>query len=265
MAAMNPVKSLTEADDVVGVPAQVVGTWTEAVLHKNGEGTRGFGGRLYFYERGSTKPIRVTGQLVVYAFEEHGRAAADNKPSKRYVFPAEQFAKHESQSEIGTSYSIWLPWDKAGGTQTEVSLIARFEPSQGGGLVVSDQTHHRLPGEPRVESLVAETAPASGIQQTSAAGVDRDGNTQAVYEKSDVKVQPRMTATTISLPGRFAKQGSQQAIQLPAGPVVSTAATAPSTSDAYQATPIGTSVQYLTPGESVRESVRQRSFGSSPQ
>jgi hypothetical protein len=41
---------------------------------------------------------------------------------------------------------VWLPWDGADGPSTEVSLVARFEPLEGGGLVVSEQARQRLPG-----------------------------------------------------------------------------------------------------------------------
>ncbi len=132
LAAINPIGGIGETEPPEGVPERVVATWTEAVLHQNAQGTRGFGGRLFFYERGSAEPIRVQGQLVVYAFAEKDRQPSDNKPTKRYVFPPEQFAKHESKSDLGTSYSVWLPWDAAGGEQAEVSLIAQLRALPGG-------------------------------------------------------------------------------------------------------------------------------------
>jgi hypothetical protein len=112
-----------------GIPLRVVGTWTDTVLTQPGQKPqRGFGGRLVFYGKDEKEPILVDGQLVVYAFDETGRDPTNNKPTRRYVFPADQVPRHMSISEIGASYSFWLPWDEAGGPRTEVSLICRFEP-----------------------------------------------------------------------------------------------------------------------------------------
>jgi hypothetical protein len=129
-----------------GIPVRMVGTWTDTVHTKAGQqAQRGFGGRLVFYGKKEEKPILVDGQLVVYAFDETGRAVTDNKPTRRYVFPPDQLPLHMSVSELGASYSFFLPWDEVGGPQTEVSLICRFEP-KGGGVISSEQTRHRLPG-----------------------------------------------------------------------------------------------------------------------
>lgn len=281
-----PKVSKLWADDEqaqVVAPDRVVGTWSEAVLHQNGKGTRGFGGRLYFYDRSSADPVRVNGQLVVYAFEEDNRTATDHQPSKRYVFPPEQFAKHESDSEIGTSYSVWLPWDAAGGQQTEVSLIARFEPSQGGGLVVSDQTRHRLPGTPRPESMLATNSPRARMQnraaqnqvvQTSSHGSAASPPSQAHFQQPAAVTPAKMTATTISLPSNFHGFGNRQAsgsrqLTSPAARVATLPTASPAQASQPVAphagntqtqsptpTPFGTSVKYFTPGESARRAAQ---------
>jgi hypothetical protein len=135
-----------------GTPARMVGTWADTVLTQPGQKPqRGFGGRILFYDHEGKKPILVDGQLVVYAFDETGRDPTNNKPTRRYVFPAEQLPAHMSKGELGASYSFWLPWDDAGGPRTEICLISRFEP-KGGAVVTSEQTRHLLPG----------TAPAAG-------------------------------------------------------------------------------------------------------
>lgn len=212
-AAEEPPKKLTDLmglkkkkEPQLGRPERIVSTWAEAVLHDaNGDATRGFGGRLFFYERASEEPIRVRGQLVVYAFEENDREPTDNRPTKRYVFPPEQLAKQESESEIGVSYSLWLPWDQVGGKQTEVSLIARFEPIQGGGLVVSDQTRHRLPGKITDTAIARASSPTQyhGVRQTSGISA-AEGATQAVFNSPAAKAdKPQLTTTTIPLPSRY--------------------------------------------------------------
>ena len=144
-----------------GTPVRLVGTWTDTVLTQPGQKPqRGFGGRLMFYDKKEDKPILVEGQLVVYAFDETNRAVTDNKPTRRYVFPPDQIEMRMSKSELGASYSFWLPWDEAGGPQTEVSLVCRFEP-KGGGVITSEQTRHRLPGTiTAAPALTADGRPA---------------------------------------------------------------------------------------------------------
>src|SRR3954469_370824 len=135
-----------------GIPVRIVGAWTDTVMSQAGQKLqRGFGGRLMFYDKEGKKPILVEGQLVVYAFDESGREQTDNKPTRRYVFPADQMPRHMSMSELGASYSFWLPWDDAGGPRATISLISRFEP-KGGAVVTSEQTQQKLPGTTPIAS-----------------------------------------------------------------------------------------------------------------
>jgi hypothetical protein len=142
-----------------GIPVRLVGAWTDTVMSKPGQPSqRGFGGRLMFYGEKNEKPILVEGQLVVYAFDEAGREPTNNKPTRRYVFPADQMKLHMSKSDIGATYSFWLPWDNVGGPKANVSLICRFEP-KGGAVITGEQTRHILPG-----TMVATTAGGTAPQ-----------------------------------------------------------------------------------------------------
>jgi hypothetical protein len=133
-----------------GIPDRVMAMWTDTVLtHSEHPPTRGFGGRLMFYGADGTEPIKVDGSLVVYAFDERGGDSDDVKPDRKYVLTPEQLAKHHSESEMGHSYSVWLPWDEVGGTQKEISLIVRFLPVDG-GLVIGEPSKHLLPGRTEI-------------------------------------------------------------------------------------------------------------------
>jgi len=127
-------------------PTRLVSTWEDTVLTKQGQKPqRGFGGRLVFFNRDSAEALRVDGQLIVYAFDEADAEFKNTQPTRRYVFPREQFVRHESPSQVGPAYSVWLPWSELGGEPKNISLIARFEPYQG-TLIVGEQTKHLLPG-----------------------------------------------------------------------------------------------------------------------
>lgn len=219
-------------DPEIGIPSRVVGTWTDTVLTQSGKvPQRGFGGRLLFYDNESKNPIQVEGQLVVYAFDESRREPTDNRPTRRYVFPLDQVPLHKSESELGPSYSFWLPWDEAGGPQTEVSLICRFEPKDG-PLVVGEQTKHLLPGalvanhgppklpegvpfKPRTQQAMYSANNQSSANQMQAASYESPLPNGPVAGATQ-PAERRMETTSISLPQSFRIQGSAAAVQ--AGP-----------------------------------------------
>ena len=116
---------------------------------------------------------------MVYAFDEDGRDPSNAKPDRKYVFTKEQFAKHYSKSNIGHSYSVWIPWDEVGGPQKQISLIVRFTPDKG-DVVVGEQTRHLLPGRtpegawPQSPGAVNPNAPMQlGAGSAAAAPTDR--------------------------------------------------------------------------------------------
>jgi hypothetical protein len=225
-----PSKLLSLGDDdepEEGIPVRMVGTWVDTVHTKAGQpAERGFGGRLVFYAAKEEKPILVDGQLVVYAFDETGRAVTDNKPTRRYVFPPDQMPLHMSESELGASYSFFLPWDEVGGPQTEVSLICRFEP-KGGAVITSEQTRHRLPGtipttkladgkpprlpegvpyrpaQPTLESIQASRVHDPNLQQASYVSAIPDNVPVAAVNGAAPINSGEMISTTIPLPPHY--------------------------------------------------------------
>jgi hypothetical protein len=182
-----------------GEPDRIVATWTDTVRQSQGQPSeRGFGGRIYFYDKGKD-PISVDGRLVVYAFDETDRSPIDHRPTKRYVFPVEQLERHMSVSEIGPSYSVWLPWGIVDAPSTHVSLIARFEPVRGGGLLVSDQARQRLPGNGIAQvgpAMIAESAAGATIKQT---GFEETSGAKPLASAKEEEPRKRLSTTTIKL------------------------------------------------------------------
>ncbi|MDR2754929.1 MAG: hypothetical protein LBC20_04420 [Planctomycetaceae bacterium] len=132
-----------------GPPAQAVAVWEPAVKHETGlEPQRGFGGRVYFYDQESKKPIKINGNIVVYAFDEENRKPDDNAPTRSYLFDKDDIKKLYSKSKLGPSYNFWIPWDSEGadGKTKKVSLIVRYIPEVGSS-VVSSQAAVYLPGK----------------------------------------------------------------------------------------------------------------------
>ncbi len=58
-------------------------------------------------------------------------AGGEKSGAKRFEFTPEQFTRHFSQSDLGASYSIWVPWDAIGGDQKRISLVTSFKSTSG--------------------------------------------------------------------------------------------------------------------------------------
>jgi len=143
-------------------PARMASTWTPDTLTQTGRTpTRGFGGRLFFYDE-KTKAVAVDGELTVHAFAEN--ADGSQGEIKRYHFTPEQFTNHFSQTDIGASYSVWIPWDAVGGDQTKVSLVPSFRAANG-RLVQGEQALVGLPGKrPHGENVAVRPTAASILE-----------------------------------------------------------------------------------------------------
>ena len=127
------------------IPEKLVPMWKDTVLYEADKPpVRGFGARIYFYEQESPKPIKVDGTLIVYAFDADETEGLP-KPKRKFVFTTEQFSKHYSKTDLGHSYSIWLPWDEVGGPSAQISLVAKFQGEKGGS-VVTEPARKLLPG-----------------------------------------------------------------------------------------------------------------------
>jgi hypothetical protein len=191
-------------DNKPGMPTQVVANWTDTILYEqNQTPVRGFGGRLLFYAEGKKEPLKIDGTLVVYAFDEKNHDPGNVKPDRKYVFTKDQLSSHYSKSKLGHSYSIWLPWDDAGGEQKEISLIVRFMPEKG-NVVVGEASKHVLPGKATETAVVANVNPptvsySNPVQQV-AYQTPMQPNGYPILEDTQYQRPRGMSTTTITIP-----------------------------------------------------------------
>ncbi len=143
--------------------------WAEDILSMPGHPvTRGFGGRIYFYNEKS-QAIPVEGELVVHGFDESSREKNPNvKPAadKRFRFTSEQFTQHFAESQLGASYNVWIPWD-AGGPQKKITLIPTFISN--GKMIRGEASKVTLAGVavPGVEFPGTDAMVPNVVQQSS--------------------------------------------------------------------------------------------------
>lgn len=187
-------------------PGRLIATWSDAVLNTAGRrSTRGFAGRVMFYETEGDKPIVVNGSVTVYAYLDGTEQDEHVVPVRKYVFPAEKFQEHYSEGNLGPSYSLWLPWDEVGGIQQQVSLIARFDgPEQ--ATIVSESTRHVLPGRPAPANLVGTRPPGHPQRAPEVRQLSHTAPVSAPPAPLSAAPTQRMSTSTISVPNSWAQR-----------------------------------------------------------
>jgi len=212
-----PIKWFAK-EDKPAVPDRMMIVWTDTILHQPQKpGVRGFGGRVFFYSGNETNPVKVDGSLTIYAYDNDNLDSDATRPERKFVFTGEQFEKHMSYTDLGPSYSIWLPWDEVGGEGRQLSLVSRFDGSAG-GVVISKPAVKLLPGLAKKQKRGGNTIAKSsdtGVRQAGAeldpsddhvstVGYDGDGDnpSQAATRLQRPK-PPRVSPMMIDLPPNF--------------------------------------------------------------
>jgi hypothetical protein len=189
------------------IPSRITDIWTDTVLHQPGQpGVRGFGGRVMFYGKDEGKAIAVDGTFTVMAFDDSDGKASQASPEKKFVFLPEQLTKHYSKSQLGDSYSFWLPWDEVGGKERKICLVSRFEPRKG-KAIVSPPSHHTLPGEVPQESKKAANPAIAATRGGPPAATPPVEQASYQAQVSDAAPPEGMSTLTIDVPPSFARPG----------------------------------------------------------
>ncbi|MEA1952487.1 MAG: hypothetical protein U9N87_13995 [Planctomycetota bacterium] len=146
MPSIPAVGNVFNKQEPIVEPNTVAVVWTTAVMEKEASRpTRGFGGMMTFYGKDKKNPVRVDGRLTIYAYENLSHEHDDSTPDRKYIFTPEQLQTHYGEGPVGPSYSIWIPWDEAGGERQEIGLIVRFDSVEG-KTVMGKPTHNVLAG-----------------------------------------------------------------------------------------------------------------------
>jgi hypothetical protein len=146
----NPFKSMTK--ETFGSPQKMTVIWKGSTLASPGNpAVRGFGGRVFFYDA-DNETVKVDGEMVVYGFDT---ANDSNQADKKFVFKRDKMEDHYGETNLGHSYSFWVPWDEVGGDQKSVTLIPAFKTEEGNlvkGALSVNMLPGRVPDEPELET-----------------------------------------------------------------------------------------------------------------
>lgn len=175
-------------------PQSINVTWSHDIFTAEGKiPTRGFGGRIYFYNE-KNQAIPVDGELTVYGFDDTHRNHAGmgvESADKKFKFTAEQFTTHFSESDLGASYSIWIPWDQAPGESKKIMLIPTFKTKEG-RLIKGNAASLLLPGPPGSEKfpeVIQASAKSSNSYPSPSLGSPQQLSTQPTSTQRTTTLQ----------------------------------------------------------------------------
>jgi hypothetical protein len=168
-------------------PTRMVVLWSPTVLTQPGKPDK-------------SQAIPVEGQLVVYAYNDTrlaslGQTTANGgstQPDRKFAFTPEQFANHFSPTELGASYSVWIPWDALGGPQIELSLVPVFT-TPNGQIVMGQSSRSLLKGNPNSPDVPVAASNPPINTNTSANSVQQVGYNAPNHSSNNVQT------TTIAL------------------------------------------------------------------
>ena len=171
-------------------PVRMAILWKETVLQSQSKNAkRGFVGRIYFYNS-NDELVQVDGELNVYMYDDTTNSQGEI-PDRKFVFPADKFHTHYNPSEIGHSYSIWVPCANYGDVRKSISLVPKFT-SRNNRFIMAKATRLTLSGRSR-------TAEANYSNNNSASP---KGNT---YDRNGTFNDQRR-ANTIPIPHEIAER-----------------------------------------------------------
>lgn len=132
-------------------PASVSAAWAPASRVVDGVPERGFAGKVFFLNAKTEKGVKIDGDLIVFAYDEYpGRSVNDAAADKQYPYLAEDLKGLVSKrsKDLGYSYSLWIPWDRAGseGEEKTISLLVKYVPKKG-SAIQSNLAKGYLPGK----------------------------------------------------------------------------------------------------------------------
>lgn len=203
----SPVPWPVKSEKLYDTPDRIIAVWTDTVYQQAGKmPTRGFGGRVYFYNS-EGKVIPVDGELVIYAYDD-STAGSHDQPTRKYAFTPEQLTRYCSESDIGTSYNIWIPWDKVGNEEKQISLFPVFI-DKAGRMVRGNFANGRLPGRRVLTDEEKRGFYVSHQRKPHQAG-NQNGVRQVQYQTVASDAEPeakeKMETTTIRIPRSLAER-----------------------------------------------------------
>ena len=143
----------SKPEDASKAPSKIISIWKQGVLTSPAGPIRGFAGRIYFHGRDDL-PCKIDGELTIYAFNDRGKAPyKETEAFRKFIFRRQDLPSQHSISEVGHSYSVWLPFDKIGGPDLPLALMPIFRDAKTGKIVQGKQSVCMLRGSDKSSTI----------------------------------------------------------------------------------------------------------------
>jgi hypothetical protein len=125
--------------------------WQEAAGQtETGETVRGFAGQIYFFTANDQSSVGVEGDVHVFLFDDHGSPDEQARPISEAGFANVEWQAMRRDSQLGPTYSLFVPYPRAGNLEANCALRLRLTQPDGSTLF-SEMTQVKLPGLARRE------------------------------------------------------------------------------------------------------------------
>lgn len=121
----------------------------------SGRPVRGFGGQVYFFSADSEEPVAVDGDVRVFVFDDNGSPDEQARPKDIQNYDPLVWKSFLTESQFGSNYSLFIPYDQAGKQEAVCSLRLRLTRPDGSTLF-SEMATVKLAGEPRDDKSIRQ-------------------------------------------------------------------------------------------------------------
>ncbi|MCG6154827.1 hypothetical protein [Rubinisphaera margarita] len=166
----------------------------------NGMPCRGFAGQILFFTQGRPAPVKITGDVKVYVFDDQGTVDEQQKPLHIYEFEEGAWKAYETKSNIGWAYQVFIPYPRAGTHQAVCSLRVKHI-SKRGQVTLSDPADIMLAGRVNGASPKSSVTHAEIVPQVDPQA-PQPGTMQVTTIRPPRKMQPVVNTGNTSVPAQ---------------------------------------------------------------
>lgn len=164
----------------------------------DGQPSRGFAGQILFFGPGDAAPFPVHGTIRIFEYDNFDPNENSPKPIHAFVFDDGGWNAHRSESTMGESYNVFLPYVKHHAGRAKCALKVEFT-AENGRTISSPITEVSL--QARQKSAKAQSAISRNIarQNLESLAVVPD---QFTYGVDTPRINNKqLQSMTIQLPG----------------------------------------------------------------
>ena len=100
----------------------------------DGRPARGFAGQILFFGPSGAEPVPVHGTVRIYEYDDFAPDDPNPKPIQVFVFDDLAWNVHRTESTVGESYNVFLPYVKPHNGLAACALKVEFLPDDGNSI-----------------------------------------------------------------------------------------------------------------------------------